>query len=148
MGALEAHLHGLYDSFGRQACQDLQELETGGSYAALLEALGGKGCADRLSTARDLASHCYGLLQARGLLQAPGLLPLCFMCGTCQVPLVHSLLHADLAAIFDSCRVLAAKKIGCLEGRVLPPRNAAKCFELLPPRGLLPCAVCQVPAAN
>ena len=73
MGALEAHLQGLYDSFGRQACQDLRELEAGGSYAALLKALGGKGCADRLSTARDLASRCYDLLQARGLLQAPGL---------------------------------------------------------------------------
>lgn len=66
MADLEAHLRGLYDSFGLQACQDLQELEAGGSYAALLEALGAEGCADRLSIARDLATRCYGLLQARG----------------------------------------------------------------------------------
>ena len=103
MSALEAHLHDLYDSFGRQACQDLQELEASGSYAALLKELGGEGCADRLSSARDLASRCYGLLQARGLTLGAGPAATCFVCGTCLVPVVYRLPHADLAKRPNAC---------------------------------------------
>ena len=58
------------------------------------------------------------------------------------MPLVHSRLHADLAG----CQPVLAANNGCFEARVLLPRVAAQGYELLPPLGLLPCAVCQLHA--
>ena len=128
MTALEAHLRGLYESFGLQACQDLQELEAGGSYAALLRALSGTGCTDRLSTARELADCCYGLLQARGLL--PPILSWGVSApptkdNTCQLPASHS----------SACCPCNGRKL-----KAQCHAFAAICYGLLPPKGWLPCA--------